>query len=467
MMIPAARNLSLLGLLGVVLWGLVLGCGESGTEAPQVLSPPDPRQVAGGLDPTLIASLAKLTEAVHSKPTNAAAWETLGKAYEAARVSAGAQVAFGAAAELSPKNPKLWYRAAITAGRLGEVELALERLSNVLELAPDYGPAWRRKGTWLLDLGRAAEALPAFERAGELLPTKPDAIVGLARVALAEDRIEDALGLTQLALERAPGDPYVRSLLGIALRRSGQSEAAVPHLMAGQNSTPRYSDPWSEEAARSRRKEEDAIQRIEKLQEEGRFDESIELLRKAIRESPTSSKLPLRLGVTLMRARRFDEAVAHYDAAIAKFPGSYDLAAGRAAALNATGKLSGALKAADDLIARWPDRPVAYLQRGAALEKMGDVPAARAAFQRASELQPSDLRGPLFEGRMLAKLKRFQEAREVLERALELPGAAPPLTYFRILLAVQASTGAGKATVNATVERARLIHGDEADTLLR
>jgi tetratricopeptide (TPR) repeat protein len=423
--------------------------------------------VAGGLDQTLVASLTKLTEAVNSKPSDAAAWESLGRAYEAARVPAGAQVAFGAAAELNPKNPKLWYRAAITAGRLGEVELALERLANVLGLAPDYGPAWRRKGTWLLDLGRAAEALPAFERASELMPEKSDAIIGLARVALAEDRVEDALGLTQLALERAPGDPYVRSLLGNALRRSGQSEAAVPHMVAGQNSTPLYSDPWSEEAARSRRKEEDAIQRIEQLQEEGRFDESIELVRKAIRESPTSSKLPLRLGVALMRAGRYEEAVAHYDAAVLKFPGSYELAAGRAAALNTTGKLSAALKAADHLIARWPDRSVAYLQRGAALEKMGDVPAARAAFQRASQLQPSDLRGPLFEGRMLAKLKRFQEAKEVLERALELPGAAPPLTYFRILLAVQASTGAGPASVKATVERARLIHGDEADTLLR
>ena len=141
--------------------------------------------------------------------------------------------------------------------------------------------------------------------------------------------------------------------------------------------------------------------------------------------------------------------------------------AGRAASLRAAGQVSGALKAADELIARWPERPAAYLQRGSTLDQMGDVPAARAAFQRASQLAPTDLRGPLFEGRMLARLKRFGEAQTVLQDALELPGVSPPLTYFKNLLAVQSAAQASQTVIQATLERARQLHGDEVDSFFK
>lgn len=454
-------------LLALIPLAGLAGCGSDGAGSPELPSPPDPNVVAGGLDGELLESLGKLTAAVNGRPSDPSAWEALGQAYETSRVFAGAHVAFGAAASLKPSDPKLWYRAAITAARFGEVELALERLASSLKLAPDYGPAWRRKGTWLLDLGRTDEAKPAFERANELLPERSDAVVGLARVALAEDRVGDALELARLALERSPGDAYVRSILGNALRRSGMTDEARPHLVAGQGSTPTYVDPWSEEAVRSMRKDEDALARVAALQAEGRFDESIALIRKAIEDSPGNSNLPLRLGVALMQAKRVDEAILHYDAAVGKFPGNYDLAAGRAAALRSGGRVSEALKAADDLISRWPDRPAAYLQRGSALADLGDVPAARAAFQRASELQSSDLRGPLFEGRMLARLKRYREAVEVLSQGLDLPGASPPLVYFKNLLAAQAAAGADRAALEATVARARRFHGDAVNSLLR
>ncbi|MEM8713302.1 MAG: tetratricopeptide repeat protein, partial [Planctomycetota bacterium] len=157
-LLPApVLTLRLAFLLAVIL-GLLTGCGSEATPSPELPSPPDPKAVAGGLDEALIDTLDELTSKVQSDPSQHDAWEALGAAYEASRVFAGAHVAFGAAASLRPDEPRLWYRAAITAGRFGEVELALERLAKVLELAPDYGPAWRRKGTWLLDLGRADEA---------------------------------------------------------------------------------------------------------------------------------------------------------------------------------------------------------------------------------------------------------------------------------------------------------------------
>lgn len=425
-----------------------------------------PAVVAGRLDSATLEQLNKLTAAVQSAPEDAEAWAELGAAYEASRVPQGAAPAFAAAAALRPTDPKLWYRAAIMSQRHGDFELAVERLDQALKLAPDYGPAWRRRGTWLLELGRADEAGAAFQQAERLLPGRADALLGLAQVALANDDVQAGVQFARSALERAPGDAYARNILGSALRRAGLMDEAKPHLIAGQNSTPVYADPWSENAQRSKRREEDEIARVESLIDGKRWDEAIVLLRGLQAEDPTNSKFALRLGVTLMSARRFEEAVQHYRAAVVAFPASYDLQAASAAALNMTGRVAEALKVVDQAIARWPDRASAYLQRGAALERMADVEAARTAFQRASQLNPSDLRGSLFEGRMLAKLGRMQEAAQVFESGLEQPGANPPMVYYKNLIVALTAVGAERAHLERIVASARALHGAAAETLL-
>ena len=467
MLSSAARNVAALALLAIA------GCGPSADSAASsefqsgsLPKPPVPAVVAGRLDSATLEQLNKLTAAVQSAPEDAEAWAELGAAYEALRVPQGAEVAFVAAATLRPADPKLWYRAAIMSQARGDVELALKHLGRTLELAPDYGPAWRRRGTWLLDLGRAEEAGGAFQQAERLLPGRADGQLGLARVALALDEVQAGVQAARIALERAPGDAYARNILGSALRRAGLLDEAKPHLVAGQNSTPVYVDPWSESAQRSRRKEEEEVERAESLIDAKRWDEAIVLLQELQVKSPANSKLALRLGVALMSARRFEEAVQHYRAAVAAFPAIYDLQTASVAALNATGRVAEALKVADETIARWPDRSPAHLQRGSTLERMADFGAARVAFQRASQLKPSDLRGSLFEGRMLAKLGRMKEAAQVFETGLDQPGASPPMVYYKNLVAALTAVNADQAHLERIVARARKLHGAAADTLL-
>ena len=446
-----------------------IGCGagdSSDAQKQPIPEPPVPALVAGGLDQEDLKDLDRLTAAVQRDPESHKAWAALARSYESLRVPAGAHVSYAAAASLNPADPKLMYRAAIMASRNGDTNLALERVEAVLKIEDSYGPAWRRKGTWLLDVGQAEEARLAFERAEALLPEYADAPLGLASTALAQDDVEAALRFAQTALERAPDDAYARNILGNALRRAGRMDEAKPHLIAGQNSVPRYVDPWSESSQRASRQEEGSIARVESLLAEKEWDQAINLLREMQRGDPTNSKLPLRIGIALMRARRINEAVEHYRSASIKFPANYDLQTASVAALNASGRASEGVRVAEDVIRRWPDRAPAYLQKGAALSALGDVDAARAAFQRSSQLKPSDLRGPLFEGKMLARLRRFDEAADVLETALDLPGASAPMTYFEVLIAARAASGADLAHLKRITARARKIHGAAADTLL-
>lgn len=454
-------------LRGALLGALLVaspGCKDSG---PDLTAPPSPEKLAGGLDDSTQAELRTATDAVLADPGDADLWAALGRAYESKGVHEGAETTFSSAAQLRPDDPKLRYRAAIAAGKAGELERALGHLDRVLDLDATYGPAWRRRGSWLLDLGRADEARAAFERALPLLPGVPDAPIGLARAALALDEITVALEHARTAFERAPDDPYVRLILGNALRRSGEADEALPHLDAGQGALPRYVDPWSENAARARRQDDDLSERANRLVGEKQWDAAIEALEELRELRPQDSRVALRLGVALIGGGYHKRAEEHYEAMHQEFPANYDIATSRAAALRASGKTARSLSAIDAVIARWPDRAPAYLQRGSTLAEMNDVTGARAAFQRASQLNPGDLRGPLFEGQLLAKLRRYPEAAQVLQAGLDLPGASPPLVYFRMLLSAQAASRMGGEAIQATLDRARAIHGDAADSLTK
>ena len=76
-------------------------------------------------------------------------------------------------------------------------------IDRAIALRPDWSEAWRHRGSTLITLGRADEALAAFELALALNPTEPGAHSGVARVhfvlrgdfAAAADRYERALAL--------------------------------------------------------------------------------------------------------------------------------------------------------------------------------------------------------------------------------------------------------------------------------
>lgn len=468
MLVPHAPRRLRSALASSALVGLLLaalpGCGP---KAPALPPPPVPSQIAGGLEPGTLSKLNAATDKVKAEPTDAERWAALGRAYEEAQVHAGAGSAFASAAELRPEDAKLWYRAAIAAGRLGELDLALTRLQQVHDLEPSYGPAWRRRGTWLLDLGRAPEAGAAFERASTLLPNTPDAPIGLARAALAQDEVPTALAHARTAFERAPTDAYVRLILGNCLRRAGQADEALPHLEAGQGALPQYVDPWSISASKARRKDDDLSARASKLVDEKRWPEAIEALKELAAARPEDAGVSVRLGVALINADRSADALAHYEAAVLQFPGHYNVATAHAAALRAAGRTGKSLSAIQAIISRWPDRAPAYLQKGSTLATMGDVPEARRAFQRASALNPSDLRGPLFEGQLLAKVGRYPEAASVLQAGLDLPSTSAPLVYFKLLLSAQAASRMAPEEIQRTLDRAYAEHGDAAESLTR
>jgi tetratricopeptide (TPR) repeat protein len=122
---------------------------------------------------------------------------------------------------------------AVTKGRAGQIEGAIAAIDKSIALDGAYAPSHWRRSLWLLDQSKAGEARAEFQKATELDAANPGGWVGLARVALSEQRPGDAVDLLEKFLSQHPGDLYALHLLGTAYQRQGRCESQYALAMAG------------------------------------------------------------------------------------------------------------------------------------------------------------------------------------------------------------------------------------------
>ena len=83
--------------------------------------------------------------------------------------------------------------------------------------APPWAPSSR--GAGLNAAGFFAGAGRAYEAALKAAPNDANALAGLARVRLYENRLDEAIALAQQALAAQPANPPTRQVLGVAQQR--------------------------------------------------------------------------------------------------------------------------------------------------------------------------------------------------------------------------------------------------------
>lgn len=138
-----------------------------------------------------------------------------------------AETDFGRAAALSPSDPKpLGNRCLLRIVR-SQPELALSDCDAALERDPDFYAGWNNRGFALFELGRYAEAVPAFAKAMQLEPQAAEPYLGLALCALRGGKraeaprywkravqLKPALGRSAKAYEAAEGPFFGPGSLG-------------------------------------------------------------------------------------------------------------------------------------------------------------------------------------------------------------------------------------------------------------
>jgi predicted O-linked N-acetylglucosamine transferase (SPINDLY family) len=223
-----------------------------------------------------------------------------------------------------------------TAGRFADLEKATRA---VLRLQPNYGFGWKLLGAALHAQGK--DALPAFTKAGALLPQDAEAHNNLGTALTHKGESEAALLAYQKAIALVPGYAEARANVARLLGELGRTVEALPHARA-----------WVE------------------LQ-------------------PASSEAHARLGNLLRESGDSEGAIAEYHRVLElgdQRLGNLNLGA----AYFDIGDFSRAMAYGEKAVELAPDMAESHFNYGTALSSFGRVAEAIPCFARAVAIKPGD-----------------------------------------------------------------------------
>jgi len=193
-----------------------------------------------------------------------------------------------------------------------------------------------------------------------------------------------------------PDNVAGHNLLGLGLQREGRLEESLRELDRAV-----ALDPGLAEAHFNRGLTLDGL---------GRLDEARASYERSLSIYPQNVKALHNLANVLRRLGRFDDALARVRAAIAIDPDNADVRLNLADTLQAKGDRAAAIAAYQEALGRRPDWGAAWNNLGLALGGSGRLDEARQAFERAAQLLPQS---PLVHtnlGNVLMQLGRVADA---------------------------------------------------------
>ena len=362
-------------------------------------------------------------------------WILIGRTYRDYSEYGKAREALERAIEEEPQVPRARFYLGtvelLDRGR-GAVEMAIDHFEEERRISPEDPVNHLYLGMVLVDARRFEEALPSLEIAVESASTRPNALHHLGRALLGLERPREAATALENAIELAEGG-YASSFnanqmeslhyqLGLAFRRVGDEERALPHFEAAerfsvalaQSSRDRmsnYLDGHGKEPSA-------AVVGLSVFSET-----AVSGLAPAVRgrlagtARTTLARASFNLGVMATQARRFVRAADHFEQAASVAPGfprvQYSLGVARFNAgqfEQATSPLSAALE-------QQPDDPA--LRRMLALAWLNAE-----VYDRAAELlavdpgRASDRSLQYAYGLALVRSGRTVEAQPIFDRLL-------------------------------------------------
>jgi tetratricopeptide (TPR) repeat protein len=291
---------------------------------------------------------------------------------------------------------------------------AEKALKQVIQISPEYAPAYVQLGLLYNLLKRRADALASFKKALEKNPRQTDALAFLVGIFIADKKFDDALQVCEKQKDKVGENPANLALIdyleGNTFLARGDSKKAEEHFKKAMETEPNLLAPYvalAEIYAREKKYDESiagyeavlsknpkylagymAIGTIYDLKGEGQKAEAY--YRKALEIKrdfgPAANNLAWNLSE---RGGNIDEALTYAQIAKEQMPNS-------AAVMDTLGwvyllKASylNAIAEFQDSLARDPSNPVVNYHLGLAYHKNKEQAKAQEYFQKALELNPN------------------------------------------------------------------------------
>jgi len=433
--------------------------GQDAGEAPLVI--PTPAGVEVG-DPLVAQAIREAIAKVRASPGEAIAWEAMAKLYIAHTWHPEAIACLDEASSLDGLSTRGAYLRALSEHSLGEVERSVESLGEVAERAPDYAPAWWRRGQAQLELGRIEEASRSFERALAVDSESPAAWAGLARAHLQRREAVEAERVVREHLLGGPGEKLGRQLLASALRMQGRLDEARQEMVRAGDGAVTWDDPWLAEVMALRTGRDAEKRRFDALMAQRRYTEAeavlrrmrehwpddtallndlgavrcqlgdiesgLEVWRRVLEIDPGNSHAHLNLGFMLAsravpRGESVAPALEHLRASVESNPANVRAWSVYGSLLLRAGAVNEAEACFERVLEVDADNTEALGQLGMIALRGGALVRASEMFERVTRLAPDDARGHLSLAQVQIELGDLDEAERSIEAAGRLVGS--------------------------------------------
>ena len=228
-------------------WAMLVSLAVAGAAGILLVASTPPREeplpgdAVEASDPQVVRLYDGARRRVRAEPASAEAWGDLGLVLAAHGHASDATECLGRAAALAPADWR-WpcFKAAV------ESDVDLDRAVDTMAEAIRRDPRqeWPRlfRARWLEQLGRAAEAEPLYRGLVADIPGHALAAVGLARVLVATDRVDEAAAAIAPALDHPSTRRAARELVARIDGRRGDFDAAESAAAAARGLPP--DAPW-------------------------------------------------------------------------------------------------------------------------------------------------------------------------------------------------------------------------------
>jgi tetratricopeptide (TPR) repeat protein len=324
----------------------------------------------------------------------------------------------------------------------GHFAAAAESARMLLKADPSQAPLWKTLGLAMLMGGQ--NAVPALERARQLLPEDAEVHYYLGSALQASGQLEAARGCYQQAIRIRPNFAEAHVGLGTTWRALGQPEAAMASYRQALEIRPAFAE---------------AIGNLSNaLRDQGRIAEAADGYRRVLQIRPDMAEAHNNLGSALLELGQPEQAVASYRQALRIRPRYAEAHCNLANALRDMGDLAGAVASYRQALQIHPAFPEAIGNLSNILRDQGLMAEAVHGYRRVLQISPDMAEAHNNLGSTLLELGQIEQAAECFGKALALKA---DLTEARIGLAMAQRQVGQTAEAELTI-RAALSHEPKA-----
>jgi predicted O-linked N-acetylglucosamine transferase (SPINDLY family) len=274
-----------------------------------------------------------------------------------------------------PASFILWNILGTAYQAMGEFEKAERGFRRIVEIKPDFAPAYNNIAFALEEQGKLDQALVAYKQAIDIKPDFVEAYYNMGVTLHKQNTLHRAIETYKRVLELEPSHTKAYSNLGIALHHQGNLDDAIVAYKRALTQKPDYAPAWNNMG--------------NALKDQGKLDDAIAAYESALALKPDYADAYNNMGIALQDQGKLDDAIAAYGRALALKPDYVDACNNMGIALQNQRKLDEAIAAYTRVLSLKPDFAYAYNNMGNALKDQGKLDEAMAAYERALDLKPN------------------------------------------------------------------------------